>query len=88
MRNLPLAIVLCFVTGVVSDLMVTGYYLSVSRGWAFLASVVSIPIALMNFWVVDAVLIKGGSWHGALAYALGNAVGCFLIMHYTRRRGK
>ncbi len=85
MRNL-LPIVLCFATGVVSDLLVTGYYLFVGRGLSWLAAAVSIPIALMNFWVVDAVLIKGSSWHGAVAYAVGNAIGCFLIMRYMRGR--
>jgi uncharacterized protein YebE (UPF0316 family) len=77
---------LCFAVGVVSDLLVTGYYLCVSRGFSWAAAMVSVPIALMNFWVLDAVLIKGSSWQGAIAYALGNAVGCFAIMTYMKRR--
>lgn len=87
MKSLLLAqIALCFGTGIVSDLLVTGYYCFVSRGLAWLAAAVSVPIALMNFWVIDAVLLKGSSWHGAIAYALGNAVGCFAIMHFLARR--
>lgn len=86
MTGNPLQLILCFATGIVSDVLVTGYYLCVGRGWALWASIVSIPIALMNFWVIDAVLIKGSSWHGAVAYALGNAIGCFLIMRCMRGR--
>jgi len=88
MKSLPLAIAICFGTGIISDLMVTGYYICVGRGLSWLAAVVSIPIALMNFFVIDAVLIRGGSWQGAIAYAVGNAVGSFLIMRLMRNRRK
>ena len=83
--NPLLQVALCFGTGILSDILVTGYYIFVGRDWPWLAASVSIPIALMNFWVIDAVLLRGSAWHGALAYAAGNAVGCFAIMTGMRR---
>jgi len=71
-------------TGILSDVLITGYYVCVGRGRAFLAASISIPIALLNFWVLNRVLIADPSWYGALAYAAGNAVGCFAIMRASK----
>lgn len=87
MENLlPLA--LYFGLGVGSDILVTFYYSAVSRGWAASASLVSLLISLLNFWVLGHVLVLEPSWQRAIAYALGNALGCFLIMRYMRGREK
>jgi uncharacterized protein YebE (UPF0316 family) len=73
--------------GILSDLLVTGYYVSVSRGLSWAAALVSIPVALLNFWVLNRILIVDLSWSEAVAYAVGNAVGCFVIMQVNRRLG-
>ena len=70
--------------GILSDVLVTGYYLFVSRGWAASASIVSIPIALLNFYVLNGVLVQTTSWPNAIAYAVGNAIGCFAIIHFSK----
>jgi hypothetical protein len=76
-------VLLYFAAGILSDLMVTAYTLSVSRGWAWAASLVSIPIALLSFWVLR---FLEPAPVDAVAYAVGNAVGCFAIMAVSRAR--
>jgi hypothetical protein len=66
--------------GILSDLFVTAYYIFVGKQWVIPASLISIPIALLNFWVIDKVLIVAPAWDGAIAYAIGNAMGCMIIM--------
>ena len=87
--NLPvLGLLLYFGLGVVSDIFVTAYYISVGQQWAIPASFLSILTALLNFWVIDKVLINSPSWDLAVAYALGNAVGCFVIITLTKKLKK
>ncbi len=81
-----LKLLVYFGLGVGSDILVTFYYSAVSRGWAARASLASILISLLNFWVLGHVLILEPSWPRAVAYAVGNAIGCFLIMRYMRGR--
>ena len=76
-----LSVVLYLELGILSDLLVTGYYLAVSRGDALLASCVSIPIALLGFW---SLRFFNPSYCDALAYAVGNAIGCYVIMKARR----
>jgi hypothetical protein len=66
--------------GILSDILVTAYYIFVGRQWAALASSISIPIALLNFYVLNGILIQTTSLLNALAYAAGNAIGCFAII--------
>ena len=70
--------------GIVSDLAVTFYYICVSRGLAWASALISIPIALLNFWVLNRVLIVEPLWYGAVAYAAGNAIGCYAIMRISK----
>lgn len=72
--------------GIFSDVLVTGYYICVGKGWGFLAASISIPIALLNFWIFNRILIVNPSWYGAVAYAAGNAIGCFAIMRVSVMR--
>jgi glycerol-3-phosphate acyltransferase PlsY len=78
-------LLLYFSLGLLSDFLVTAYYIFVAKQWASPAALISIPIALLNFWVIDKVLITMTSWPGAIAYACGNAVGCFLIMSLRKK---
>lgn len=79
--NVLLRVFVYFAAGIGSDLLTTLWSYSVSRSWAVSASLVSIPIALVSFWVLrflDPTPID------ALSYAVGNAVGCFLIIEGTK----
>lgn len=75
---------LYFGLGVLSDLFVTAYYLCVARCWRFRAAMTSALVSLASFYVLDKV-IMGQDWRSAVAYAAGNAVGCFVIMSIGRR---
>lgn len=72
--------------GVLADALVTGYYLCASRGRAFLASGLSIVIALLNFFVLWRVLEVDPSWVNAVAYAVGNGIGCFFVVKCMKKR--
>jgi hypothetical protein len=78
------SVLLYLALGIFSDLLVTGYYLSVSRGLALPASLLSIPIAMLNFWIIGTVVVFNPSLLNAGAYALGNAIGCYMIMRGGR----
>jgi hypothetical protein len=85
LQVLAVSLLVYFSLGLLSDFLVTAYYIFVAKQWAFPAALISIPIALLNFWVIDKVLIATVSWPGAIAYALGNAIGCFLIMKIRKK---
>lgn len=72
--------------GITSDLLVTLYYLAVSRGWVWRAALTSLPIGLLNFYVFDKVIKQIGiaDWRGAIGYAIGNAIGCLVIMRAAK----
>lgn len=78
-------IVLYLGCGILSDVIVTLYYICVARGRGLLAALISIPIALLNFYVLGNILVLNPSWINAIAYAFGNAIGCFLIMSLTKK---
>jgi hypothetical protein len=71
--------------GVLSDLLLTAYYIFVGKQWATLASLASIPIALLNFWVLDKILVVTPTIEGAILYSIGNAIGCFAIMMLAKK---
>lgn len=79
-----LTILLYFGLGILSDELVTGYTLSASRGRAFSASVLSLLIAVLNFYVLGNILVLDFSWSNVLAYAVGNAVGCYAIIKWRK----
>jgi hypothetical protein len=72
--------------GILSDLLVTGYTISACRGRSVTSSVLSFVIALLNFYILGKILILDPSLWNALAYAGGNAIGCFVIMRFSRIR--
>jgi uncharacterized protein YebE (UPF0316 family) len=79
-----LTLLLYLALGILSDVLVTGYYICVGRGLALLAALVSLPIALLNFWVLGTVIVLNPSWANAAAYALGTGVGCYSIMKLSK----
>lgn len=75
--------------GIVCDFLTTGYYLFVARGSALPAAATSLFITLTNFWVLSRVLpLLDTSWENGIAYGLGNAIGCFLIITLNNKRMK
>lgn len=79
-----LAVLIYVGLGILSDLLVTGYTLSATLGRSLTAAVLSFVIALLNFYVLGNILVLDFSWINALAYAAGNAVGCWAIIHFSK----
>lgn len=74
--------------GILADVLVTGYTLSATRGFSLLSSLLSFAITILNFYVLANVLTTTAlCWYYVIAYAAGNAVGCFAVMEATRRKG-
>ena len=69
--------------GVLEDALVGKYYLAVSARRAFLASIWSFIIALLAFFVM-ANALETKNWMLFLAFALGNAIGTFLVVKHER----
>ncbi len=72
--------------GIASDLLVTGYQLCVVRGRVAGASVLSVAIGLLSMYVLARVLVVDPDWWHALAYAMGNGIGCAAVMVLGRKR--
>ena len=69
--------------GIFSDVLVTAWTYCAAHRWALSASLLSIPIAMVNFGVFSNVAgqkVKVKKWTAVLAYALGSALGCFLCL--------
>lgn len=79
-------VVLYLSLGVLADVLVTGYYLCVSRGRPLYASALSVGISLLNFFVLARVLVIEPNWWNALAYAAGNGIGSYAIMRWQKGR--
>ena len=74
--------ILFFLVGVFQDLLITYYYQVVSKERAFPAAVSSMLVTLVNLSVLYGILNELGSeaYSIIFAYALGNAVGTFVVI--------
>jgi hypothetical protein len=72
-------IITMFVLGIVGDILITLYYLFVGRLQALQASFVTILVTLLNFFVIEQVVVST-NWFLILVYASGSALGCFSIV--------
>lgn len=67
------------VLGIIGDILITLYYLFVGRLQALPASLVTILVTLLNFFVIERVVVTT-NWFLILVYASGSALGCFSII--------
>jgi hypothetical protein len=68
-----------FMLGIIGDILVTLYYLFVGRLQGVPASLLTILITLLNFFVIERVVVST-NWLLMAIYASGSAVGCFFII--------
>jgi hypothetical protein len=81
-------VIIMFVLGIVGDMLITLYYLFVGRLQALPASLMTILVTLLNFFVIEQVVIST-NWFLILIYASGSALGCFsIIMSQKVKAGK
>ena len=69
--------------GIVSEILVGGYYLLLSRGLRWGASATTFINTIFGYWVLRHLLgdVSGIS---VMAYGVGNAIGCWILV---RRKG-
>jgi len=80
-------IMIYLVLGIVGDILVTLYYLFVGRLQAVPASLMTILITLLNFFVIERVVVTT-NWFLIGFYAFGSAIGCFLIIIIQKNKLK
>ena len=73
--------------GIVNDLFVTAYYLCIGRHLPLLASLLSMIITLLGFFIIGKALVSM-DWLGIVFYAMGSGIGCFIITHYSKKTKK
>ena len=80
-------IITIFILGIVGDILATLYYLFVGKLQALPASLMTILITLLNFFIIEKI-VYSTSWIFVLAYASGSAIGCFSIILSQKRKLK
>ncbi|MCX6746978.1 MAG: hypothetical protein NTU63_02480 [Candidatus Pacearchaeota archaeon] len=75
------------ILGIVSDILVTLYYIFVGRLQAIPASLLTILITLLNFFIIEKVVIST-NWVLIAAYAFGCSFGCFSIIMLQKSKLK
>ncbi len=80
-----LRLLLYLEAGILADMVVTAYTLFATRGRSLTPALLSFGITLLNLFVLIG-LLGDPEWSSVLAYAAGNAVGCFLTIETMKRR--
>lgn len=76
-------LIIYFALGIIGDILVTLYYLFIGRFQGMLAAAMSLLITLLNFFVIGRVVVSN-DWVLMVIYALGGAIGCFIIIAYQK----
>jgi hypothetical protein len=80
-------IAIIFVLGIVGDILATLYYLFVGKLQALPASLMTIFITLLNFFIIEK-FVASADWILILSYAVGSAIGCFTIVFSQKKKLK
>jgi hypothetical protein len=73
--------------GIVSDILVTLYYIAVGKLQPMLASFLTILITLLNFFIIEKVVVNMNVVLIA-SYTFGCALGCFVIVYSQKKKQK
>jgi hypothetical protein len=71
--------------GIVSDILVTLYYISVGKLQAVPASLLTVLITLLNFFIIEKAVVNMNVVLIA-SYAFGCAIGCFAIITMQKKK--
>jgi hypothetical protein len=74
-----------FILGIIGDILATLYYLFVGKLQALPASLMTIFITLLNFFIIEKIVVSA-NWFFILAYAIGSAIGCFSIILSQKKK--
>jgi len=72
-------VITMLVLGIIGDVLITLYYIFVGKLQAIPASLITILITLLNFFVIEQVVVTT-NWFLIVIYAFGSALGCFSII--------
>lgn len=80
-------IITMLLLGIMNDVLITLYYIFVGKLLAVPASLITVLITLLNFFIIKEIVIST-DWVLILFYALGCAIGCFSIILHQKTRLK
>jgi hypothetical protein len=77
--------------GIANEILVTLYYIYVGKHSAIPASLLTVLISLLGFFVIGEAVVAS-NWTLVLFYAFGSALGCFctiqLVKNKTKKKSK
>jgi len=80
-------IIIVFALGIASDFLAALYYLFVGRLQAVSASLTTILITLLSFFVIKTAVVDL-NWTLVMTYAMGCALGSFVIITFQKKKLK
>ena len=73
-----------FGLGILTDVLVTLYYIAVGHRLAIRSAVLSLFLTLLGFLIIEKIVVST-NWFLILSYALGSAFGCYIVMMLTKK---
>lgn len=70
--------------GILNDILITLYYIFVGKHSAIPASLLTILVTLLGFFVIGEAVVNA-NWNLILFYALGSAIGCFFTIKFVKK---
>ncbi len=73
--------------GILNDILITLYYILVGKRSAIPASLLTILITLLGFFVIGEAVVKA-DWSLIIIYAVGSAIGCFFTIKFVKKKSE
>lgn len=73
-----------FGLGILTDVLVTLYYIAVGRRLAIRSAVLSLLMTLLGFFIIEKIVIST-NWFLILSYSVGSAFGCYIVMMLSKK---
>jgi uncharacterized membrane protein AbrB (regulator of aidB expression) len=77
--------ILYFGMGILNDILITLYYICVGKHLAIPASLLSLSMTLLGFFVIGGAVVNA-NWSLIIIYAVGAAVGCFFTIRFVKKK--
>jgi len=71
--------------GILTDVLVTLYYLSINRLLAAQSAVLCFLLTITGYFVVESIVVDT-NWLLIFVYAFGCAIGCFITIKFDGKR--
>jgi len=77
--------IIYFGLGILTDILVTLYYISVGHRLAIRSAVLSLLMTLLGFFIIERIVVST-NWFLILSYALGSAIGCYSVIKLSKSK--